>query len=249
MASIKLSAIVSAARGKVGGNVFSANKAGAFVRTYVKPTNRNTTAQQNVRSLFGALSSAWRNLTADARTRWNNAAIHYPYMNRLGDMSTYTGQQLYNSLNGNINACFAAPIYQGQLPAILGLPQTPREFGTIVNGITNVDNTAAQIPLTNLFVNNDQFLPANFGLIIEATAPLSPGITAPQKGLFKSICFLGPDTDFTDTDPWDYVYNGYIEVFGRPTAGEKLYIQVKLVSYISGEASVPVRTLASVTGL
>jgi hypothetical protein len=248
MASIKLSAIVSAARGKVGGNVFSANKAGSFVRTYVKPTNRNTIAQQTVRGRFGTLSSSWRNETAEVRGQWNTIAPQYPYMNRLGDMATYTGQQLYNRLQGNINACRQGELLDATFPPFLNRPQTPQEFFPLVNGLTNIDNTAEQISMTNLLVDGDQLTPANFGLIIEATAPLSAGIESPQRGLFKAIAFCSQGADFTDTALWDNLYLGYVNVFGIVAAGSKCYIQVKQISYISGEVTVPQRVLATVTG-
>lgn len=248
MASIKLSAIVSAARGKVGGNVFSANKAGAFVRTYVKPTNRNTIAQQYVRNLFGTLSSSWRNLTESVRTQWNNAAVHYPYMNRLGDMSTYTGQQLFNKLQGNISACISAPNISGTAPSYLTNPSTPQEFYPLVNGVTNIDNTAQQISLNNLLIDANQIVPDGYGVIMEATAPLSAGITSPQKGLFKSIGYIDQNADLTDSALWENAYSNYVSVFGHPAAGSVCYIQFKQISLISGEATTPQRTLATVTG-
>jgi hypothetical protein len=248
MASIKLSAIVSAARGKVGGNVFSANKAGAFVRTYVKPTNRNTTAQQYVRNLFGTLSSAWRNLTSDVRLQWNNMAVHYPYMNRLGDMSTYTGQQLYNKLQGNINACANARVIYQAPPALLTTPSTPQEFFPLVNGIDTIDVNANQIPLLNLLIDGNQIVPAGYGVIIEATAPLSIGIGSPQKGLFKAIGFISENGDLTDTALWDELFTGYVDVFGVPRIDDRMYIQAKQVCYRSGEATVPQRIIANTVG-
>jgi hypothetical protein len=247
MASIKLSAIVSAARGKVGGNVFSANKAGAFVRTYVKPTNRNTLAQQAVRGRFGTLSSGWRNVSAEVRGQWNTMAVQYPYMNRLGDMATYTGQQLYNKLQGNINACRQGNLLDQAAPSFLNRPQTPQEFFPLVNGLTTIDNTAEQISMIDLLVDGNQVTPANFGLIIEATAPLSAGIESPQKGLFKAIAFCSDGADFTDTALWDNLYIGYVDVFGVVPVGSNVYIQVKQISYISGEVTVPQRVLATVT--
>lgn len=248
MASIKLSAIVSAARGKVGGNVFSANKAGAFVRSYVKPTNRNTIAQQYVRGLFGALSSSWRNLTDSQRTQWNNMAVHYPYMNRLGDMSTYTGQQLFNKLQGNISACISAPNISGTAPSYLTVPATPQEFYPLINDVNNIDNTAQQINLNNLLIDGNQFVPDGYGVIIEATAPLSAGISSPQKGLFKSIGYIDQNGDLSDSALWENTYANYVAIFGRPSAGDRAYIQVKQISLISGEATTPQRILALVTG-
>jgi len=248
MASIKLSAIVSAARGKVGGNVFSANKAGAFVRTYVKPTNRNTIAQQYVRGLFGTLSSSWRNLTAERRTQWSNMAIQYPYMNRLGDMATYTGQQLYNKLQGNINAAInAIPIEGATPPAFIETPATPQQFYPLFNGVANMDISSVSINLTFLLIDGLQLVPDGFGLIFEATAPLSAGIESPQKGLFKSIGFIEANADLSDSVFGSGLYQSYVDTFGLPLAGSKFYFQVKQISYVSGEVTVAQRSLITVT--
>jgi len=248
MASIKLSAIVSAARGKVGGNVFSANKAGSFVRTYVKPTNRNTVPQQTVRGRFGTLSSGWRSLSAEARAQWNTIAPQYPYMNRLGDMATYTGQQLYNRLQGNINACQQGVVVDGSVPPFIAIPQTPQQFFPLVNGINNIDTITNQISLINLLIDGNQIVPTNYGVIVEATSPLSEGIGSPQRGLFKAIGFIGDDADLSDSGLWDILYTGYTNVFGTPPADSKCYIQVKQISFISGEVTVAQRSLATVTG-
>ena len=246
MASIKLSALVSAARGKVGGNVFSANKAGSFVRTYVKPTNRNTIPQQFVRGVFGALSSAWRSLSAGQRSQWNTIAVQYPYMNRLGDMATYSGQQLYNKLNSNINAVTSAGLFGANAPAIINIPKTPQTFFPLVNGMEAFDIGADQFPTSALLVEGLQEVPEDFALIVECTAPLSEGITSPQKGFFKAIGSIGPTEDLLDTGLWGALYTGYVAIYGVPSAGDKFYTQVKQVSYVSGEATVAQRCLTTV---
>ena len=248
MASIKLSALVSAARGKVGGNVFSANKAGSFVRTYVKPTNRNTIPQQAVRGLFGTMSSSWRALTSEVRSQWNTIAVQYPYMNRLGDMATYSGQQLFNKLQSNINAVNAAGLIGAPAPALLTSPTTPQTFFPLVNGMSNFDLTANQFSTANVLCDNLQDVPTGFALIIECTSPLSAGITSPQKGLFKAINSIAEEQDLTDTGIWSNLYDGYVAVFGVPNTGDVFYTQIKQVSYASGEATVAQRILTTVTG-
>jgi len=55
MGLIKFSAIVSAASGKVGGNVFARNASGAYARSWVKPINPNTEKQQATRAQFANL--------------------------------------------------------------------------------------------------------------------------------------------------------------------------------------------------
>src|SRR3990172_5110235 len=59
-ALIKMSGVgITEASGKLGGQVFTRNKGGAVLRNRVVGTNPQTVAQQAVRAIFGAISSAW----------------------------------------------------------------------------------------------------------------------------------------------------------------------------------------------
>lgn len=57
-------------RGKLGGQVFSANASGEYVRQYVKPVNPNTQAQSIARSGFSTSLSAWHSLSAGQKQAW-----------------------------------------------------------------------------------------------------------------------------------------------------------------------------------
>jgi len=57
-------------RGKLGGQVFSANASGEYVRQYVKPVNPNTQAQATARGGFSTALSAWHSLDASTKTAW-----------------------------------------------------------------------------------------------------------------------------------------------------------------------------------
>ena len=57
MAKIKFGMMMTDARGKLGGQVFSKNKGGAYVRTKVTPSNPQTIAQTTRRALFAAIWS------------------------------------------------------------------------------------------------------------------------------------------------------------------------------------------------
>jgi len=98
---IKFSAIVSDARGKIGGNVFSRNKAGAYVRTFVKPTNPNSAAQQIIRNRIQGLVTGWRALSDAVRLGWNQTTHNFPQSNKLGETFYLTGQQLFTKFNSN----------------------------------------------------------------------------------------------------------------------------------------------------
>lgn len=63
--------------GKRGGSVFSRNRAGAYVRQWVRPINPNTIAQQNARTNFGLSSNQYHSLSDPAKALWNAFSAFY----------------------------------------------------------------------------------------------------------------------------------------------------------------------------
>ena len=61
-------------RGKLGGNVFSANRYGEYVRQYVKPINPNTQGQSDARGSFSQALAMWHSLTAEEKQAWQSFA-------------------------------------------------------------------------------------------------------------------------------------------------------------------------------
>lgn len=70
-------------RGKLGGQVFSANASGEYVRQYVKPVNPNTQAQATARGGFSSALSAWHSLTAGEKTAWAVAASTHGFQSGI----------------------------------------------------------------------------------------------------------------------------------------------------------------------
>jgi hypothetical protein len=98
---IKFGILVAAASGKIAGNVASRNRGGAYLRTWAKPLNPQTTYQQTVRARLGTLSAAWRNLTDSQRESWSAWALGNPVIDRLGEQVILSGQQAYVQVNTN----------------------------------------------------------------------------------------------------------------------------------------------------
>ena len=95
------SPIFAQASGSIAGTVFSRNAGGMYVRSRANPTNPNTGAQQAVRDAMRNLVFAWSNtLTNAEREAWNSYAFNTPTLNKLGESTHKTGQQMY--LRGNI---------------------------------------------------------------------------------------------------------------------------------------------------
>lgn len=65
--------------GKVAGNVYSRNRAGAYVRQWVRPINPRTNAQQQNRINFGNVSNQYHSLDNAGKALWNAfSAIYNP---------------------------------------------------------------------------------------------------------------------------------------------------------------------------
>jgi hypothetical protein len=57
-------------RGKLGGNVYSANRYGEYVRQYVKPVNPNTAGQSAARGRFAEALAMWHSLNDQNKEGW-----------------------------------------------------------------------------------------------------------------------------------------------------------------------------------
>lgn len=225
MARIKYSALVSDIRGIVGGNVFSRNKGGGYVRTFVKPNNPQTEAQQIQRLILGSIATEWRQLTEQQRTNWNLAALDFPYKDKLGEDKTYSGQQLFMKLNSTLVA-IGQP-FSKSTPSPVEMP----------SGIIQVDDN----DYTQLAVSLKlPAVPANKAYIVRATRPLSPGRMNAFRQEFKQIA-SGTITAalFTIMD-----ISAYPLVFDLTAAnvGDKIFVEAVIVDTNTGQATAPLKT-------
>ena len=85
--------------GSIGGNTFSHNRGGPYIRRRSAPTNENSTAQQIVRAYLSTLTKQWQFLTPIEREAWNSWADSRKNRNSLGNDRHYTGHQMYISTN------------------------------------------------------------------------------------------------------------------------------------------------------
>lgn len=227
MARVKYGQGVADIRGSVGGTVFSRNANGAYMRNRTTPFNSNTISQQLVRAQFGNISRAWRDLTQAEQESFINQSPNYPYTNSLGESSVYTGFQLFQKTNTQLEAI--------GLPSISSMP-SPVELPSITAlSIDNLLATTVEIDVT--FSDGLKVVPANTRLIIMATRPLSFGINKPKRPDFKSLTVkvAAADVDSFDITPF------YTTVYQSPlVAGDYIFIRCMLVSAITGQTSNPV---------
>ena len=95
---IKWGALVTDGRGKIGGQVASRNRSGAYMRNKVTPVNPQTDAQQRSRSILASFSEGWRGLTEAQRAAWNAAVSQFETTDVFGDTIQPTGKNLYTHI-------------------------------------------------------------------------------------------------------------------------------------------------------
>lgn len=85
--------------GKLGGMVFGRNKAGKTIRSYVVPTDAQSSAQVSHRTSFAQAISRWSSISDLARSAWNTFASSIFKPKKSKATSAYTGYQAFSSLN------------------------------------------------------------------------------------------------------------------------------------------------------
>lgn len=220
---VKYSALVSDMRGKLNGSVASKNRYGSYLRNKITPSNPQTAAQVAQRSLLAKFASLWRGLTEAQREAWNGAVSGYTKSNIFGDTVTPSGSVLFNQLNMNI-----ATVAGSQLT----LPPLP--LGVTPISTLTVESTVATETL-NLTIT-PEVIPANHVVVVEATAPMSPGIYN-ANNRFRIIA-VNPDLVAGVAD----IFDDYEAKFGVPTVGRKAQFRVSLYRSDTGEKSLPLKS-------
>lgn len=226
MAKIKTSALVADIRGKVGGNVFSRNLGGAFVRVFTAPLNPQSNAQTVIRERVAHLSTLWRTLADGVRDSWNAAAANFPFEDVFGDTRFLSGQQLFMKFQSNLLAIDEDPVTAAPLPGALPSFDLDVPLHTVTD--LDVEATGYQGPT------------ANVSMIIRATRPLSPGRSNAYRADFKQIAVAPAATVVGSLD----VSASYEAVFGplAGQAGQKIFFEAVPILVNTGQAASGVRS-------
>ena len=219
MALIKFGMMMSDARGKLGGHVFTKARSGATVRTKVTPVNPRSFAQGAVRSRFGTLSQSWRDLSEEQRIAWNNKATTVGKTNIFGDAYYPSGKNLYVAINTNILTAGGSPV---NIPPVdVALPDV------LLSGIA-FDSLANSLEVSLESLVN----PTGNTAIIFCSPCLSRGVfNASGKERFVSAVNL------TGTSTVANIYDDYVAKYGDLRSGSKIFVKVKIVNASSGQSS------------
>ena len=209
MAKIKLGAIVTDIRGKLGGHVFSKNRGGAYMRTKVTPVNPASVRQTFVRTIFAVISSLWSSLTDAQRESFAGLVEAYAKTDIFGDIKIPSGKALHQRLNQNLGV--SGQSYISTCLAPIGVP-APR-----------VSEVEYAVGLDTLILTHDTDLTGSV-LICFATPRLSAGTKFVKNKLRIIDQFAG---DPADTHS---LKTAYIAKFGALASGDNVYFAFKTVN-------------------
>lgn len=220
MAKVKFGALMTDARGKLGGHVFSKNRSGSYLRTKVTPVNPQTAYQSASRALFATISSQWSGLTQAVRDAFNGAVQDWAQTDIFGDLKNPSGKNLFQRLNNQAQSAGLAAVVT--LPAKLELPDAVVTAIPIGIAATTLAATGADTSATTQ-------------VVLFATAPVSDGTKFVKNRLRQIYAAAGNAYSATDA------YAAYVAKFGAITLGDNIFVGVKYV-LASGQAS-PLQTL------
>lgn len=227
MAKVNFGVGVSEIRNKIGGIVFARNRGGAYMRTKVTPLNPQTTAQAGARSLLTSLAQAFRSLSQEQITAWNNAVTQWQTTDIFGMLVSPTGLALYVRLNANI-------INAGG--TVIDTPPSP--VGAASLGSLSL--TAAVTGDVFDVAFSPATVPADHSMYVEATPMLSPGINnANSKFRFIGIAAAAA------ASPAD-LFTEETSKFGSLVAGQKVLVRAKFINKLTGEVSLSLKASAIV---
>lgn len=221
----KFGAIVVDGRGKVGGHVMSKNRAGAYMRTKVTPVNPKTSYQVLARSRLSTLSIGWSGIGDAARLAWNNACDLWKRTDIFGDLKNPSGFNLYQRLNNNLAQVGVAAQTTPPLPAAIGAWTT---FSFVPDNTGTMVLTFAPTPV-----------PAGFAVLIDGTAPCSPGIKN-ANARFRRVTSLAA-AKATGED----IQAAYVLKFGTiAPIGNRVFLRAKYINIATGQVGLPVEATA-----
>jgi len=215
---IKWGALVVDGRNKIGGQVASKNRSGAYMRNKVTPVNPRSLAQVTVRQRLSSISQGWRGLTSAQIASWNAAVSDFKKTDIFGDIQNPSGFNLYQKLNNNLRNIGVAAITVPPVPGTTSI-------------FTTASLAAAAGAQTLVATVTPATLPASQSVIVRATPGVSNGKSF-VKSEFRQIQVLGSVTAGSIN-----LAAAYIAKFGAiPAAGLRIFVEFQFVNAVTGQA-------------
>ena len=196
MAKLLFGAIVSDARNKVGGVVFSRNAYGAYLKHKTSPGSAKTAASTASTTSFSATSKTWGSaLTQDQRDAWIALAAATTVLDVFNNPQHLSGIATFVKVNRELKLIGATQIKDP--PPNL----TPMDIGAITPTFTLGPPYLLKLTVTNT--------PADpYQLVVCASTMLTPGkkVPKPNRVPFVQAFAKGAASPFDFTDFWNAKY-------------------------------------------
>lgn len=212
---MKWGALVVDGRGKIGGQVASKNKSGAYLKNKVSGTNPQTQRQTAARQLFAQISSSWGSLSDAQRAAWDAASDEWARSNVFGDQVGLTGKALFQRLNNQAQSA--------GYPAVTTVPDKD-ELPSGVLTAAAFDTSGSTLTLTGVSTS------ADCRIMVFATTKLSSGTRFVRNKL--RLIYTAPGDSYVAAD----AYTEYVNRFGAPASGDNIFVGIKYV-IANGQAS------------
>ena len=79
-----LGTLITAASGRLNGSVFSRNRGGPYIRSWVMPDETPTTERQAVWDAMAACAARWATLSQEQQLDWESYSLSHHRVNRIG---------------------------------------------------------------------------------------------------------------------------------------------------------------------
>lgn len=214
---VKFGLVVTDGAGKLGGHLVTENKTGKIIRENRKPVQCYSKSQKIAKGIFAKNSQTWRELTGAEIYVWNAAAVNWKYTNRFGDAKELSGQQLFMQLNGNILGV------GGNILTVPPVKVAVSEIESIEIIVTNLEFKVDCVASTVL---------DNEIIVVEATKSLRKSIFY-VKDKFRKM----DEAENVGNNEFD-IYSEYVEKFGSPVVGQKIFVKVYVVNKITGQVGI-----------
>jgi hypothetical protein len=227
MATITFGGGITNAVGSHGGTTFARNKGGSYMKSKPNGIRPQTISQRTAQTNASTASKAWTyGLTDAQRTAWASFASITPVINRLGQTTFLSGQQMYVKLNSRLQRIGSS---------LLTLPPSSTAIGT--PGSVTFAVVSHSGPLTiGLTVGSPQ---SGDHAIFWMSPPMPPGRTS-----ISSQLRLLPGTYTVNASV--NVDSAYLSVFGaRPSAGgQRMFVRGQVLNNSTGLTSAMVQGTA-----
>lgn len=204
-----LSGVEGEIRGSAGGTTYARNRFGQYFRQRSVPVNPKTSRQNAIRGHMTAASTSWRDtLTDTQRAQWDLYAENTPWLNKLGQSVSLTGQMFYIRQYVAASLYSRTPVAAG--PGTFGVPDPPELWTPTIS--VAADNVSIAFTAT---LNTD-----DLDWLFFMGQPKSPSITffdGPWRflGAIEGDSTTPPSSPETFDLQWPVAVDQKVWIYGR----------------------------------